>query len=183
MSGTTTSMLPFCVRADTDCGGSRNDSSMLPFVFRASTVDAVRRRPMIRPSSFDTVMSPLMSSSSMRAVVAVDVDRCGHPAHPHRAGSVDRDRAIGRDRHGEVDVAPRRHEHGAVARAVRARRRRPRSTRRSPATRRSRRRRRDGVAGGGGDRHRTAVVARRRAPSRRRRRTSSARCAPRGRGC
>src|SRR6478735_8101744 len=59
-------MRPFSVRADTACGGSRNDSSMRPFVFVASTVDDVSRRPMIRPLSFDTVMSPAMSSSSRR---------------------------------------------------------------------------------------------------------------------
>ena len=47
-------------------------------------------------------------------VVAVDVDRCRHPAHPHRAGAVDRDRTIGGDRHREVDAAPRRHERRAV---------------------------------------------------------------------
>ena len=83
---------------------------MRPFVFRASTVDEVSRRPMIRPLSFDTVMSPLMSSSSMRAVVAVDVDGAGHPAHAHRPGSVDRQRPIGGHRDRVVDAAPDRHE-------------------------------------------------------------------------
>ena len=66
------------------CGGSRNDSSMLPFVFCASTVDEVSRRPTIRPLSFDTVMSP-RCRRVRRAPSSLSMSTgAGHPAHPQR---------------------------------------------------------------------------------------------------
>ena len=169
----------------TPTGADRGTTTRCSAV-RVRRVDGRRGQPASddAPSSFDTTMAPLMSSSSTRpsslsTSIGADIPRTRTDAR-----AVDRDRTVGGDRHREVDVAPRRDER----RALGCRSSRTPSTTcidtvgRLPAVAHLGDDR-HGVAGVAVDGDRTVLVARPAGRDLVARRRSSAGCTPRGRGC